>query len=63
MASAGLHEHPELLDEAIIDQHRALKSWCEELETGVMATAPGCDDASGPGGSGLLRIGLKGTEQ
>jgi len=32
MASEGLHEPLQLLDEAIIDQHRARTSLCEELE-------------------------------
>src|ERR1035437_3001368 len=32
MASEGLHEPLQLLDEAIIDQHRAKASLCEELE-------------------------------
>src|ERR1017187_2281854 len=31
MASEGLHEPLQLLDEAIIDQHRAKASLCEEL--------------------------------
>src|SRR5580692_12387745 len=32
MASEGLHEAAELLDEATIDHHRAVTSLCEELE-------------------------------
>ena len=32
MASEGLHEPPELLDEATVDYHRAMTSLCEELE-------------------------------
>ena len=32
MASEGLHEPLQLLDEAIIDQHRARTSLCEEFE-------------------------------
>ncbi len=32
MASEGLHEPEELLDEATIDHHRAMTSLCEELE-------------------------------
>jgi ferritin-like protein len=32
MASEGLHEAAELLDEATIDHHRAMTSLCEELE-------------------------------
>jgi ferritin-like protein len=32
MASEGLHEPAELLDEATIDHHRAMTSLCEELE-------------------------------
>jgi|ERR1039458_1818595 ferritin-like protein len=32
MASEGLHESAELLDEATIDHHRAMTSLCEELE-------------------------------
>ena len=32
MASEGLHEPQELLDEATIDHHRAMTSLCEELE-------------------------------
>jgi len=32
MASEGLHEAAELLDEATIDQHRALASLIEEFE-------------------------------
>jgi len=32
MASEGLHEAPELLDEATVDYHRAMTSLCEELE-------------------------------
>lgn len=32
MASEGLHERAELLDEATIDHHRAVTSLCEELE-------------------------------
>ena len=31
MASEGLHEPQELLDEATIDHHRAMTSLCEEL--------------------------------
>ena len=32
MASEGLHEPRELLDEASVDHHRAMTSLCEELE-------------------------------
>ncbi len=32
MASEGLHEATELLDEETIDHHRAMTSLCEELE-------------------------------
>ena len=32
MASEGLHEPLELLDEATVDHHRAVTSLCEELE-------------------------------
>jgi ferritin-like protein len=32
LASEGLHEPQELLDEATIDHHRAMTSLCEELE-------------------------------
>ncbi|HLM94881.1 MAG TPA: ferritin-like domain-containing protein [Acidimicrobiales bacterium] len=32
MASEGLHEAADLLDEATVDRHRALTSLCEELE-------------------------------
>ncbi len=32
MASEGLHEPAELLDEETIDHHRAITSLCEELE-------------------------------
>ena len=32
MASEGLHEPLELLDEATLDYHRAMTSLCEELE-------------------------------
>ena len=32
MASEGLHEPRELLDEATVDHHRAMTSLCEELE-------------------------------
>jgi uncharacterized protein len=32
MASEGLHEPAELLDQATIDHHRAVTSLCEELE-------------------------------
>jgi uncharacterized protein len=32
MASEGLHEAAELLDEETIDHHRAMTSLCEELE-------------------------------
>jgi ferritin-like protein len=32
MASEGLHEPRELLDEATVDYHRAIQSLCEELE-------------------------------
>ena len=32
MASEGLHEPLELLDEATVDHHRAMTSLCEELE-------------------------------
>jgi hypothetical protein len=32
MASEGLHEAADLLDEATIDHHRAMTSLCEELE-------------------------------
>ena len=32
MASEGLHEGADLLDEATIDHHRAMTSLCEELE-------------------------------
>src|SRR6202035_754594 len=32
MASEGLHEAAALLDEAVIDHHRAMTSLCEELE-------------------------------
>ena len=32
MASEGLHEAAELLDEGTIDHHRAMTSLCEELE-------------------------------
>jgi uncharacterized protein len=32
MASEGLHEAAELLDEATVDHHRAMTSLCEELE-------------------------------
>ena len=32
MASEGLHEPLELLDEASVDHHRAMTSLCEELE-------------------------------
>jgi hypothetical protein len=32
MASEGLHEAVDLLDEATIDHHRAMTSLCEELE-------------------------------
>src|SRR5580704_7492875 len=32
MASEGLHEQRELLDEATVDHHRAITSLCEELE-------------------------------
>jgi ferritin-like protein len=32
MASEGLHEARELLDEATVDHHRAMTSLCEELE-------------------------------
>jgi uncharacterized protein len=32
MASEGLHEQRELLDEATVDYHRAMTSLCEELE-------------------------------
>jgi len=32
MASEGLHEAANLLDEATIDHHRAMTSLCEELE-------------------------------
>jgi hypothetical protein len=32
LASEGLHEPEELLDEATIDHHRAMTSLCEELE-------------------------------
>ena len=32
MASEGLHEPQELLDEATIDHHRAMSSLCEELQ-------------------------------
>jgi len=32
MASEGLHEAADLLDEATVDHHRAMTSLCEELE-------------------------------
>jgi ferritin-like protein len=32
MASEGLHEQRELLDDATVDYHRAMTSLCEELE-------------------------------
>jgi uncharacterized protein len=32
MASEGLHEQRDLLDEATVDHHRAMTSLCEELE-------------------------------
>jgi ferritin-like protein len=32
MASEGLHESPDTLDEAVIDRHRAIRSIMEELE-------------------------------
>jgi uncharacterized protein len=32
MASEGLHESRDLLDEATVDHHRAMTSLCEELE-------------------------------
>jgi len=32
MASEGLHEAADLLDEATVDRHRAMTSLCEELE-------------------------------
>ena len=32
MASEGLHEPTELLDEATLDHHRAMTSLCEELD-------------------------------
>jgi uncharacterized protein len=32
VASEGLHEPSELLDEAAVDHHRAMTSLCEELE-------------------------------
>ena len=32
MASEGLHEPRELLDDATVDYHRAMSSLCEELE-------------------------------
>ncbi len=32
MASEGLHEDADLLDEATVDHHRAMTSLCEELE-------------------------------
>src|ERR1700744_2086585 len=32
MASEGLHEPQDLLDEATVDHHRAMTSLCEELE-------------------------------
>jgi ferritin-like protein len=32
MASEGLHEQRELLDDATVDYHRAVTSLCEELE-------------------------------
>ncbi len=32
MASEGLHEVADLLDEATVDHHRAMASLCEELE-------------------------------